>query len=112
MCFIRQDTTNKRNPIGNHGAKTVAPSISKTEEDQPTNPGDMRKRSVVIAGHHTSVSLENAFWTELKAIATSRGMTVNQIVTDIDSQRSGNLSSAIRLFVLYSYLRSDTGRVL
>ena len=60
----------------------------------------MRKRSVVIAGHRTSVSLENAFWDGLKTIAGQRGETVNQIVTKIDGQRSGNLSSAIRLFVL------------
>jgi predicted DNA-binding ribbon-helix-helix protein len=60
----------------------------------------MRKRSVVIAGHRTSVSLENAFWDSLKSIAGQRGETVNQIVTRIDGQRSGTLSSAIRLFVL------------
>jgi predicted DNA-binding ribbon-helix-helix protein len=63
-------------------------------------PWKMRKRSVVIAGHRTSVSLEDAFWDSLKSIAGQRGETVNQIVTQIDSQRSGNLSRAIRLFVL------------
>ena len=63
-------------------------------------PWQMRKRSVVIAGHRTSVSLENAFWDTLKLIAGQRGETVNHIVTKIDGQRSGNLSSAIRLFVL------------
>lgn len=63
-------------------------------------PWKMRKRSVVIAGHRTSVSLENAFWDSLKSIAGQRGETVNQIVTRIDGQRSGTLSSAIRLFVL------------
>lgn len=63
-------------------------------------PWQMRKRSVVIAGHRTSVSLENAFWDTLKSIAGQRGETVNHIVTKIDGQRSGNLSSAIRLFVL------------
>ncbi|NKB55922.1 MAG: aryl-sulfate sulfotransferase [Alphaproteobacteria bacterium] len=70
----------------------------------------MRKRSVVIAGHRTSVSLENAFWNALKTIATARGLTVNQMVTEIDSRRSGNLSSAIRLFVLDSYRRRDAGQ--
>ncbi len=68
--------------------------------DDKLAPWKMQKRSVVIAGHRTSVSLENAFWAELKAIAVMSGNTVNQIVTEIDGQRSGNLSSAIRLYVL------------
>lgn len=63
-------------------------------------PGEMRKRSVVIAGHRTSVSLENAFWEALKQEAAARGQTINQIITGIDKQRYGNLSSAIRLFIL------------
>jgi predicted DNA-binding ribbon-helix-helix protein len=59
------------------------------------------KRSIVIAGHKTSVSLEDAFWKALKEIASSRGMTLSEIVAAIDSARQhGNLSSAIRLFVL------------
>ena len=59
------------------------------------------KRSIVIAGHKTSVSLEDAFWKALKEIAASRGMTLSEIVAAIDSGRQhGNLSSAIRLFVL------------
>jgi len=62
------------------------------------------KRSIVIAGHKTSVSLEDAFWKGLKEIADSRGMTLSDIVASIDSQRRhGNLSSAIRLFVLDHY---------
>jgi len=56
---------------------------------------------IVIAGHKTSVSLENAFWSGLKEIAQSRHMTLSNMVCDIDSRRQeGNLSSAIRLFVL------------
>lgn len=97
--------------IGNYGARGVTPDMPKPEEDHATNPGEMRKRSVVIAGHRTSVSLENAFWNALKAIANSRGLTVNQMVTEIDSRRSGNLSSAIRLFVLDSYRQQESGRV-
>ncbi len=97
--------------IGNLGAGSTALGMPKIEEDQSINPGEMRKRSVVIAGHRTSVSLENAFWNALKTIALTRGLTVNQMVTEIDSRRSGNLSSAIRLFVLDSYRRQDTGRV-
>ena len=58
------------------------------------------KRSVRIAGHHTSVSLEKPFWDLLKKAADEQGQSLNQIITDIDEARSINLSSAIRLFVL------------
>ena len=62
------------------------------------------KRSIVIAGHKTSVSLEDAFWRGLKDIATSRRVTLSDLVGSIDSERKhGNLSSAIRLFVLNHY---------
>ena len=62
------------------------------------------KRSIVIAGHKTSVSLEDAFWKGLKEIAASRGLTLSDLVASIDSdRRHGNLSSAIRLFVLDHY---------
>ena len=62
------------------------------------------KRSIVIAGHKTSVSLEDAFWTGLKEIAGTRHMTLSDLVASIDSERQhGNLSSAIRLFVLDHY---------
>ena len=62
------------------------------------------KRSIVIAGHKTSVSLEDAFWKGLKEIALSRGVTLSDLVAVIDSERQlGNLSSAIRLFVLDHY---------
>ena len=60
----------------------------------------IKKRSVVISGHRTSVSLENAFWYALKDIATRNGETVNQLVSEIDDGRTGNLSSAIRVHVL------------
>jgi predicted DNA-binding ribbon-helix-helix protein len=64
------------------------------------------KRSIVIAGHKTSVSLEDAFWKGLKEIADQRNVTLSDLVANIDSQRRhGNLSSAIRLFVL-DYYRS------
>ena len=62
------------------------------------------KRSIVIAGHKTSVSLEDAFWKGLKEIAGERDMTLSELVASIDSdRRHGNLSSAIRLFVLDHY---------
>ena len=59
------------------------------------------KRSIVLAGRKTSVSLEDAFWLALKEIAIARGMTLSTLVATIDTERQhGNLSSAIRLFVL------------
>jgi predicted DNA-binding ribbon-helix-helix protein len=62
------------------------------------------KRSIVIAGHKTSVSLEDAFWQGLKDIAASRDMTLSELVATIDTdRRHGNLSSGIRLFVLDHY---------
>jgi len=61
------------------------------------------KRSIVIAGHKTSVSLEDAFWKCLKEIAGSHNITLSDLVASIDTdRRHGNLSSAIRLFVLDS----------
>ena len=62
------------------------------------------KRSIVIAGHKTSVSLEDAFWKCLKEIAGVRKITLSDLVASIDTDRRlGNLSSAIRLFVLDFY---------
>ena len=59
------------------------------------------KRSVVIAGHRTSISLEEAFWRELKEIAGLRKMPLSELIGTIDTERThANLSSAIRLFVL------------
>ncbi|CAN5178238.1 hypothetical protein BH10PSE11_BH10PSE11_33090 [soil metagenome] len=59
------------------------------------------KRSVVVGGHKTSVSLEDAFWTSLKDIATRRGLPLSTQIDAIDrTRKTSNLSSAIRLFVL------------
>ena len=59
------------------------------------------KRSVAIAGHRTSVSLEAPFWEALREIAAKRGASVQQLIGDIDAARGAqNLSSAIRVFVL------------
>lgn len=67
------------------------------------------KRSIAIAGHKTSVSLEQAFWTALKDIAAARGTTLSELVAALDSKRRhGNLSSAIRLFVL-EHFQAQTG---
>jgi predicted DNA-binding ribbon-helix-helix protein len=59
------------------------------------------KRSIVIAGHKTSVSIEAEYWDSLKEIARERGMTLMELVAAIDGD--ANLSSAIRLFVLRVY---------
>jgi predicted DNA-binding ribbon-helix-helix protein len=68
------------------------------------------KRSIVIAGHKTSVSLEDAFWKGLKEIAVSRDTTLSDLVAEIDTGRPhGNLSSAIRLFVLDHYRARTNG---
>ncbi len=69
------------------------------------------KRSIVIAGHKTSVSLEDAFWKALKDIAAGRHMTLSELVGAIDAERRhGNLSSAVRLFVLDYYRARTIGR--
>jgi predicted DNA-binding ribbon-helix-helix protein len=64
------------------------------------DPTRIRKRSVSIAGHATSVSVEDAFWTALSVIANARGVSVSALIREIDETRTGNLSSAIRVFVL------------
>ena len=62
------------------------------------------KRSIILAGHKTSVSLEDAFWTGMKEIASGRNIRLSDLVGSIDAQRQhGNLSSALRLFVLDFY---------
>ena len=62
----------------------------------------MRKRSVNIMGHATSITMEEEFWQALKAIAQRQGQSLNKLIADIDKARAGdgNLSSAIRVFVL------------
>ena len=71
------------------------------------------KHSVVLAGCNTSVSLEDAFWRGLKEIATSRRMTVKDLINSIDLDREhGNLSSALRLFVLNHYKAARSSVVL
>jgi len=69
------------------------------------------KRSIVVAGHKTSVSLEEAFWNGMKEISGLRNMTLSELVREIDSNRQqGNLSSAIRLFVLDYFKSGASGR--
>ena len=59
------------------------------------------KRSVTIAGHRTSISIEQPFWDTLKELACSQKISVNELVRRIDAERQGgNLSSAIRIYIL------------
>jgi len=64
----------------------------------------LKKHSIVIAGHQTSITLENIFWGQLKDIAAAQNISLSKLVADIDSTREGNLSSAIRVFVLKNSL--------
>ena len=68
----------------------------------------IKKRSVRIAGHRTSFSIEDAFWAELKRIAALDGLSVNGLIERIDADRQGNLSSAVRVYVL-DRLRRESG---
>ncbi len=70
------------------------------------NLAEIKKRSVVIAGHRTSISLENIFWDTLRILADARGISANHLITEIDKERSGNLSSAIRTYVLTQILNN------
>ncbi len=76
------------------------------------------KRSVTIAGHRTSITLEPAFWDALREIATARGVTISKLILSIDEERSPasdplssgvGLSSAIRVFVLHWYRDQVSG---
>ena len=69
------------------------------------------KRSIVIAGHKTSLSVEDPFWNAMREIAKERGLTMSQLVGLIDmDRREGNLSSTIRLFVLAVFRERLEGR--
>jgi predicted DNA-binding ribbon-helix-helix protein len=65
------------------------------------------KRSVVVAGHQTSISLEEPFWEALVTLAKSREISLNSLITQIDRDRQGNLSSALRVYVLNSLQASQ-----
>jgi predicted DNA-binding ribbon-helix-helix protein len=71
----------------------------------------VRKRSVVLAGHRTSISLEAEFWLALRDVAGARGLSVNALVAAIDAGRGAgrpaNLSSALRVFILDCYRRGE-----
>lgn len=67
----------------------------------------IKKRSVLIAGHATSLSLEAEFWSALREIARRRGISLNRLVASVDAARAGNLSSAVRVFVLECCRRGE-----
>jgi predicted DNA-binding ribbon-helix-helix protein len=67
------------------------------------------RRNVFVAGHKTSVSLEDPFWKALREIAVTKGVRVSELVSMIDETRRTNLASAIRLFVLDHYRRAPLG---
>lgn len=60
----------------------------------------LKKHSVVITGHQTSITLENIFWAKLKEIASSENKSLKELITQIDAARTTNLSSAIRVYIL------------
>ena len=62
-----------------------------------------QKHSITLKGHSTSVTLEKAFWESLKEIAVAKKTSVNQLITDIDTGAPGNLSGALRVFILQYY---------
>lgn len=66
------------------------------------------KRSVTVAGHRTSITLESAFWSSLKEIADQRNQSVNALIAEIDRQQPENLSSALRVFVLAHYKKKES----
>ena len=71
---------------------------------------EVKKRSVLIAGHKTSISLEQSFWTALKTIADERGRLISELVGEIACGRTtNNLSSEVRVFVLTHYLKLASG---
>ncbi len=68
----------------------------------------MKKRSLTIRGHATSISLEEEFWQSLKQLAAQHGLALAALVTEIDSTRGAqNLSSALRVYVLKTIKRHD-----
>ena len=73
----------------------------------------VKKRSIVIGDHKTSISLEDSFWTGLRQIARERATTVSEVVRTLNSSRaSGNLSSTVRVFVLDHYRNNTASMAL
>ena len=84
---------------GSSDRRAAAPRLSEDDTERAVTQA-IKKRSITIAGHRTSLSLEEAFWRELKAIAARDGVSVGALIEAIDRTREGNLSSAVRVYVL------------
>ena len=67
----------------------------------------IKKHSIVIYGHSTSITLENIFWRALKTIATQQKKSISQLLMEIDTKRDGNLSSATRIYVIRYLMREN-----
>ena len=95
------------NPPADNTARNPAESIG--PDTHATGDTRLAKRSVVIAGHRTSISLEHMFWRQLKKLAFGRQQSVASLIAEIDaSHQATNLSSAIRVFILRQALENDT----
>lgn len=71
--------------------------------------GKFYKKSVSLHGHKTSISLEKAFWLALEKSACDQGISLSQLIQNIDENRQGNLASALRLYVLSEALKKQKG---
>jgi predicted DNA-binding ribbon-helix-helix protein len=90
-------------------ALSLVPTYEASKGTEPMEKSQVAKRSIVVGRHKTSVSLEEPFWKALKVIASKRRQTLSELVGSIDAERtSGNLSSAVRLFVLNHYQERST----
>ena len=69
--------------------------------------GEIQKRSVIVSGHATSISIETEFWDILKDIAAHKGVSINYLLSKIDRVRTNNLSSAARIYVLKHVMSVD-----
>ena len=85
---------------------TKVPRLAQGEDQAKSGP---RKRSVLIAGHATSLTLEEPFWRDLAEIAARRGVSLNALIASIDVDRRSNLSSALRLFIRACYRSGELG---
>lgn len=109
----RQAMTEKLEKVGER--REVGSRGEQGELQGTGNGGYLRsrvlKRSIVVGRHKTSVSLEDVFWNELRAIAQDLGVHLSQLVARIDAERQhGNLSSAIRLFVFEQSRKRAEGK--
>ncbi len=68
----------------------------------------IKKHSVELSGHSTSIALEDEFWVQIKQIAQQKGLSLRQLLIHIDNTRTTNLASAIRVFVLNEQIKQNT----